>query len=46
MIKKAAIQDLPIVAELACRLWPEHTPESLHNWRCYKSLKRPMPPSF
>ena len=29
MIKKAAIQDLPIVAELACRLWPEHTPESL-----------------
>ena len=25
MIKKAEIKDLPILAELACQLWPEHT---------------------
>lgn len=25
MIQKAEIKDLPILAELACQLWPEHT---------------------
>ena len=25
MIRKANMQDLPLVAELACQLWPEHT---------------------
>ena len=25
MIRKAEIKDLPILAELACQLWPEHT---------------------
>ena len=25
MIRKAEIKDLPILADLACRLWPDHT---------------------
>lgn len=29
MIRKAESKDLPILAELASRLWPEHTPEEL-----------------
>ena len=31
MIRKAEINDLRILAELACRLWPEHTPEELSD---------------
>ena len=31
MIRKAEINDLRILAELACRLWPEHTPEELRD---------------
>ena len=29
MIRKAHLMDLPVLTELACRLWPEHTPEEL-----------------
>ena len=29
MIRKAEMQDLPILAELACRLWPDNTVEEL-----------------
>ena len=29
MIRKAEMKDLSILAELACRLWPEHEPEEL-----------------
>lgn len=29
MTEKAGKKDLPVLAELACRLWPEHTPEEL-----------------
>lgn len=31
MIRKATIQDLPILAELACRLWPEHPTEEMRS---------------
>lgn len=31
MIRKATIQDLPILAELACRLWPEHLTEEMRS---------------
>ena len=31
MIRKAENNDLRILAELACRLWPEHTPEELSD---------------
>lgn len=30
MIQKATVKDLPILAELACRLWPNHTAEEMH----------------
>ena len=30
MIRKAGIQDLPILAELACPLWPDNTVEEMH----------------
>ena len=29
MIRKAEIKDLPILAELACQLWPDHTVEEM-----------------
>ena len=29
MIQKAEIRSVSILAELACRLWPEHTPEEM-----------------
>ena len=29
MIRKAEINDLPILAELACQLWPDHTVEEM-----------------
>ena len=29
MIRKAEIEDLPIVAELACKLWPDHTVDEM-----------------
>ena len=29
MIRKAEMKDLPILAVLACRLWPEHKPEEM-----------------
>ena len=29
MIQKAEIRGVSILAELACRLWPEHTPEEM-----------------
>ena len=29
MIRKAEAQDLPVLAELACRLWPDHTPAEM-----------------
>lgn len=29
MIRKAEIKDLPILAELACQLWPDHTVEDM-----------------
>lgn len=29
MIQKAKCSDLPILAELACRLWPGHSPEDM-----------------
>ncbi len=29
MIQKAETKDLPILAELACRLWPDHTVEEM-----------------
>lgn len=31
MIRKAEEKDLPIVAKLACALWPEHTAEELQG---------------
>ena len=31
MIRKAETKDLPILAELACRLWPEHTPAEMQE---------------
>ena len=31
MIRKAHLMDLPVLTELACRLWPEHTPEELSD---------------
>ena len=30
MIRKAETKDLPILAELACQLWPHHTVEEMH----------------
>ena len=29
MIRKAESKDLPILAELACQLWPDHTVEEM-----------------
>ena len=29
MIRKAEIKDLPILAELACQLWPDNTVEEM-----------------
>ena len=29
MIRKAEMQDLPILAELACRLWPDNTADEM-----------------
>lgn len=29
MIQKASLRDLPLLADLACRLWPHHTPEEM-----------------
>ena len=29
MIRKAELKDLPILAELACQLWPDHTVEEM-----------------
>ena len=31
MIRKAEIKDLPILAELACRLWPDHTVDEMRT---------------
>ena len=31
MIRKAEIRDLAILAELACRLWPHHTPAEMRE---------------
>ena len=31
MIRKAEIKDLPILAELACKLWPDHTVEEMRS---------------
>lgn len=31
MIQKAEIKDLPILAELACQLWPDHTVEKMYT---------------
>ena len=31
MIRKAEIRNLPILAELACQLWPDHTVEEMHT---------------
>lgn len=31
MIQKAEIKDLPILAELACQLWPDHTVEEMYT---------------
>lgn len=31
MIRKAEIKDLPILAELACQLWPDHTLEEMRS---------------
>ena len=31
MIRKAEIKDLPILAELACQLWPDHTVEEMYT---------------
>lgn len=30
MIRKAEIKNLPILAELACQLWPDHTVEEMY----------------
>ena len=30
-IRKAESRDLPVVSELACRLWPDHTPEEMRG---------------
>ena len=29
MIQKAEVKDLPVIAELACRLWPDNTAEEM-----------------
>lgn len=29
MVRNATLRDLPLLAELACRLWPHHTPEEM-----------------
>ncbi len=31
MIRKAESKDLPIIAELACQLWPDHTVEEMQK---------------
>ena len=31
MIQKAEIKDLPVIAELACQLWPDHTVEEMRS---------------
>lgn len=31
MIRKAEAKDLPILAQLACRLWPDHTVEEMQE---------------
>ncbi len=31
MIRKATVDDLPTLAELACRLWPHHTPAEMRG---------------
>ena len=31
MIQKATAKDLPVLAELACRLWPDHTVEEMQE---------------
>ena len=31
MIRKAEIKDLPILTELACQLWPDHTVEEMSS---------------
>ena len=31
MIQKAEIKDLPVIAELACQLWPDHTLEEMRS---------------
>ena len=31
MIRKAESKDLPILAELACQLWPDHMVEEMHS---------------
>ena len=40
MIQKAEIKDLPILAELACQLWPDHTVEEM-NTEYAKILAKP-----
>lgn len=29
MVRNATLRDLPLLAELACRLWPHHTPKEM-----------------
>ena len=31
MIKQAEIKDLPLITELACQLWPDHTVEEMRS---------------
>ena len=31
MVRKAGTKDLPILAELACQLWPDHTVEEMYS---------------
>ena len=31
MIKQAEMKDLPMITELACRLWPDHTAEEMRT---------------
>ena len=31
MIKQAEMKDIPMIAELACRLWPDHTVEEMRS---------------
>ena len=31
MVRKAGTKDLPILAELACQLWPDHTVEEMRS---------------